>query len=87
MSTPRHPAATLSAADLAQTQWRQSSYSGGANDCVEVAEIEVAETDVAASGASLVAIRDAKDLGLKPLAFGRPAVRSLISSIEVGAGS
>ncbi|PNG93472.1 DUF397 domain-containing protein [Streptomyces malaysiensis] len=51
MSRP-HPA--LRATDLSGACWRKSSYSGGANDCVEIADL----TDTAYA---VVAIRDSKE--------------------------
>ncbi|MGW5689613.1 DUF397 domain-containing protein [Streptomyces asiaticus] len=51
MSRP-HPA--LRATDLSGARWRKSSYSGGANDCVEIADL----TDTAYAA---VAIRDSKE--------------------------
>ncbi|MEW2300050.1 DUF397 domain-containing protein [Streptomyces sp. NPDC006655] len=41
--------------DLTHARWRKSSYSGGANDCVEVA-------DLTNTTCSRVAIRDSKAL-------------------------
>ncbi|WP_438491865.1 DUF397 domain-containing protein [Streptomyces asiaticus] len=64
MSRP-HPA--LRATDLSGARWRKSSYSGGANDCVEIADL----TDTAYAA---VAIRDSKNprggiLIVSPAAF------------------
>ncbi|MET9085542.1 DUF397 domain-containing protein [Streptomyces sp. NPDC004237] len=56
--------------DLTHVRWRKSSYSGGANDCVEIAELGM-----------LVAVRDSKDLGRQPLIFSRQAVRGLVGGI------
>ncbi|WP_281154921.1 DUF397 domain-containing protein [Streptomyces sp. HYC2] len=51
-------------------RWRKSSYSGGANDCVEIAELGM-----------FVAVRDSKDVGRQPLIFSRQAMRGLVSGI------
>ena len=50
MSTP---SAALHAIGLSDVCWRKSSYSGGANDCVEVAQ-------VAGTESAGIAIRDSK---------------------------
>ncbi|MFF0171042.1 DUF397 domain-containing protein [Streptomyces prasinus] len=60
--------------DLAHARWRKSSYSGGANDCVEVAEL-----------VECAAVRDSKDIGRGPLLFSKAAMRALISGITCGA--
>jgi hypothetical protein len=59
--------------DLAQAWWRKSSYSGGANDCVEVAAL-----------GDHAAVRDSKDISRKPLLFLKPAMRALVSGIACG---
>ncbi|MEU8975909.1 DUF397 domain-containing protein [Streptomyces monashensis] len=60
--------------DLASAPWQKSSYSGGANDCVEIASL-----------GDRVAVRDSKDVGLRPLVFSRAAVRSLLGGfLHVG---
>ncbi|MEU0429490.1 DUF397 domain-containing protein [Streptomyces canus] len=56
--------------DLAQARWRRSSYSGGANDCVEVAEL-----------GGHVAVRDSKDISRAPLLFPKAAMRALVGGI------
>ncbi|MFI1735207.1 DUF397 domain-containing protein [Streptomyces acidicola] len=60
--------------DLSLARWRKSSYSGGANDCVEIAELE-----------ARVAVRDSKDLSRQPLLFSRSAMHALVSGIQDGA--
>lgn len=60
--------------DLAHVRWRKSSYSGGANDCVEVAEL-----------GGHTAVRDSKDINRGPLLFTKAAMRSLIGGIGSGA--
>ncbi|KPI15667.1 protein of unknown function DUF397 [Actinobacteria bacterium OK074] len=71
MSTSRMPGLPLPYdVDLVGAQWRRSSYSGGANDCVEVAEL-----------GEWVAVRDSKDVGLRSLVFSRTAVRALVGGI------
>ncbi|MFF5146734.1 DUF397 domain-containing protein [Streptomyces sp. NPDC013157] len=59
--------------DLAHARWRKSSYSGGANDCVEVAELD--------EGA---AVRDSKDISRRPLQFSTAAMRALVNGIANG---
>ncbi|MGA4902601.1 DUF397 domain-containing protein [Streptomyces griseoincarnatus] len=56
--------------DLAQARWRKSSYSGGANDCVEVAEL-----------GGHAAVRDSKNISCGPLLFSKAAMRALVSGI------
>ncbi|MER6460454.1 DUF397 domain-containing protein [Streptomyces sp. NPDC001228] len=56
--------------DLTHARWRKSSYSGGANDCVEVAELD-----------GHTAVRDSKDIGRGPLLFSKAAMRALVSGI------
>ncbi|WP_328937424.1 DUF397 domain-containing protein [Streptomyces tauricus] len=59
--------------DLAQARWRKSSYSGGANDCVEIAELS-----------GHVAVRDSKKISRGPLLFLRAAMHALVSGIASG---
>ncbi|MER6072755.1 DUF397 domain-containing protein [Streptomyces sp. NPDC001817] len=59
--------------DLTHAEWRRSSYSGGANDCVEVAEL-----------GEHAAVRDSKDTGLRPLLFSKAAMRALVRGIMRG---
>ena len=59
--------------DLTHARWRKSSYSGGANDCVEVAEL-----------GEHAAVRDSKDVGRRPLLFSKEAMRALVSGISRG---
>jgi Domain of unknown function (DUF397) len=60
--------------DLAYARWRKSSYSGGANDCVEVAELS-----------EHAALRDSKDISRGPLLFPKAAMRALVGGITSGA--
>nr|WP_093508141.1 DUF397 domain-containing protein [Streptomyces sp. Ag109_O5-10] len=62
--------------DLPHARWRKSSYSGGANDCVEVAEL-----------GERAAVRDSKDISRGPLLFSKVAVRALVGGITSGATS
>ena len=62
--------------DLAHARWRKSSYSGGANDCVEVAEL-----------GGHVAVRDSKNISRGPLLFSKAAMRALVSGIARGSVS
>ncbi|MEW1868251.1 DUF397 domain-containing protein [Streptomyces caelestis] len=59
--------------DLTHARWQKSSYSGGANDCVEVAEL-----------GEHAAVRDSKDIDRRPLLFSKPAMRALVSGIANG---
>ncbi|MFF0083470.1 DUF397 domain-containing protein [Streptomyces canus] len=59
--------------DLKDARWRKSSYSGGANDCVEVTEL-----------GEIVALRDAKDIDRRPLLFSKAAMRALVNEIAAG---
>ncbi|WP_150134031.1 DUF397 domain-containing protein [Streptomyces hyaluromycini] len=59
--------------DLTHARWRKSSYSGGANDCVEVAEL-----------GECAAVRDSKDISRGPLLFSTAAMRALVSGIANG---
>ncbi|MFJ3798471.1 DUF397 domain-containing protein [Streptomyces sp. NPDC090088] len=81
MSTPStaasHNVTTAShCVDLAHAQWRRSSYSGGANDCVEVAEL-----------GERAAVRDSKDISRGPLLFSMAAMRALVTGIASGSNS
>lgn len=78
MSTPSTAAphdvtAAPHGVDLTHARWRKSSYSGGANDCVEVAEL-----------GEHAAVRDSKDIGRRPLLFSKAAMRALVSGIARG---
>jgi hypothetical protein len=59
--------------DLKDARWRKSSYSGGANDCVEVTELR-----------EVVALRDSKDIARPPLLFSKAAMRALVNEIAAG---
>lgn len=59
--------------DLAHARWRKSSYSGGANDCVEVADL-----------GEHAAVRDSKDIGRRPLLFSKAAMCALVTGIAFG---
>ncbi|GAB2328385.1 DUF397 domain-containing protein [Streptomyces griseoincarnatus] len=81
MSTPRmaapHDVTTAPYdVDLAHARWRKSSYSGGANDCVEVAAL-----------GDHAAVRDSKDISRGPLLFSKAAMRALVSGITRGSVS
>ncbi|WP_156721981.1 DUF397 domain-containing protein [Streptomyces apocyni] len=56
---------------LSEARWRKSSYSGGANDCVEIAEL----------GTRYVVVRDSKEPGMRPLVFERAAVCALVTAV------
>ena len=69
-----HPAAHAQHdLDLSGTRWRKSSYSGGANDCVEVEEL-----------GAYVAVRDSKRVGLRALVLGRGSMRELVVGLVAG---
>ncbi|MFJ5101751.1 DUF397 domain-containing protein [Streptomyces sp. NPDC088554] len=55
---------------LAGARWRKSSYSGGANDCVELAVLD-----------SQVAFRDSKRPELSPLVVGRSDAQTFIAGV------
>lgn len=55
------------------TQWRRSSYSGGDNNCVEVA--------VTATG-SAITVRDAKNPGGGRLSFGPREWRTFMDNVR-----
>jgi Domain of unknown function (DUF397) len=55
----------------ARIRWRKSSYSGGDNNCVEIA----------ATGAN-VAVRDSKDLGGGALSFSRDAWQAFTAGVR-----
>ncbi|MGH3407731.1 MAG: DUF397 domain-containing protein [Streptosporangiaceae bacterium] len=57
----------------ARGAWRKSSYSGGGNNCVEVA-----------AGAATVAVRDSKDPEGGELAFGVTAWTAFTTAIKRG---
>ncbi|MFI1563864.1 DUF397 domain-containing protein [Streptomyces sp. NPDC020490] len=59
--------------DLAHARWRKSSYSGGANDCVEIAEL-----------GEHVAVRDSKDISRRPLLISKTAMRTLVEGLAGG---
>ncbi|MYZ33765.1 DUF397 domain-containing protein [Streptomyces sp. MnatMP-M17] len=59
--------------DLTQARWRKSSYSGGDNDCVEVAVFR-----------EQVAIRDSKRPEQSPLVVSRAGVQTFIVGIRAG---
>ncbi|MBL3668957.1 DUF397 domain-containing protein [Streptomyces sp. M2CJ-2] len=71
MSTtpPRRPRAE----DLHKARWRKSSYSGGANDCVEIADL-----------GAYAAVRDSKDLDLSPVILSRSALGDLLGHYTDG---
>ncbi|MFD9109158.1 DUF397 domain-containing protein [Streptomyces bottropensis] len=75
MSTPRnaipHDVTTVPRdVDLAHARWQKSSFSGGANDCVEVADL-----------GEQAAVRDSKDVGRQPLLFSKAAMHALVTGI------
>jgi hypothetical protein len=57
-----------------QQQWRKSSYSGGGNNCVEVA-----------AGPAEVAVRDSKNPSGGELVFGPDAWTAFTAAIKRGA--
>jgi hypothetical protein len=65
--------------DSVRRAWRKSSYSGGGNNCVEVA------TGAATTAAAVtVAVRDSKDPEGGELAFGAPAWTAFTTAIKRG---
>ncbi|MFG2963063.1 DUF397 domain-containing protein [Streptomyces sp. NPDC048288] len=69
-ATPHDVTTAPRGVDLAHARWRKSSYSGGANDCVEVAEL-----------GEHAAVRDSKDTDRGPLLFSTMAMRALVAGI------
>ena len=54
--------------------WKKSSYSGGNNNCVEVAQL----------GRSGTAVRDSKDPGGPVLVFGRESWSAFLEGVRSG---
>jgi hypothetical protein len=73
MAAPHDVTAAQYDVDLPHARWRKSTYSGGANDCVEVAEL-----------GEHAAVRDSKDIGRGPLLFSTTAMRALVTGIACG---
>ncbi|KOX45832.1 MULTISPECIES: DUF397 domain-containing protein [Streptomyces] len=71
MSTipPRCPRAD----ELHDAHWRRSSYSGGANDCVEIADL-----------GAYAAVRDSKAPDLSPVILSRSALGDLLAHCTDG---
>nr|WP_079082812.1 DUF397 domain-containing protein [Streptomyces antibioticus] len=67
MSTPR----ITEPSHDSDARWRKSSYSGGANDCIEIAVLP-----------DHIALRDSKDIHRQPLLFSTAALRALINGIK-----
>jgi hypothetical protein len=61
------------AAGLARAEWRKSSYSGGGNQCVEVARV-----------GGNVAVRDSKDPGGGQLRFSAAGWEAFLDSVRRG---
>ncbi|MFE1958379.1 DUF397 domain-containing protein [Streptomyces sp. NPDC059479] len=59
--------------DLNQARWHKSSYSGGANDCVELAVVD-----------GQVAIRDSKWPERAPLVVSRADAQAFVNGIQAG---
>jgi hypothetical protein len=57
--------------DLSRVSWRKSSYSGGGNDCVEVAFID-----------GVVAVRDSKDPDGGAFAFSSLGWNGLLDALR-----
>jgi Domain of unknown function (DUF397) len=66
---------TPQAADAPRGAWRKASYSGGGNNCVEVAR---------AGGTAAVAVRDSKNPDGGHLIFGADAWEAFITDIKHG---
>jgi hypothetical protein len=64
--TPENP-------DVSRAQWRKSSYSGGGNNCVEIAEVAGAR-----------AVRDSKNPDGGHLIFGPDAWQAFITDVKRG---
>ncbi|WP_405619319.1 DUF397 domain-containing protein [Streptomyces sp. NBC_01511] len=61
--------------DLTQAQWRKSSYSGGDNNCVELAELDGG-----------IAIRDSKCPEQPALVIARAHAQRFVDGVRVGWG-
>ncbi|MFE6590747.1 DUF397 domain-containing protein [Streptomyces sp. M1013] len=61
------------AEELHNAHWRRSSYSGGANDCVEIADL-----------GAYAAVRDSKALDLSPVILSRSALGNLLDHYTDG---
>ncbi len=64
---------TPAKSEITHAVWRKSSYSGGGNNCVEVAQVKDA-----------CAVRDSKDTNGGRLTFGADAWKAFISSLKHG---
>ncbi|HUY52143.1 MAG TPA: DUF397 domain-containing protein [Streptosporangiaceae bacterium] len=60
-------------ADLTRATWRKSSFSGAAQDCVEIGDLPGA-----------VGVRDSKDPGGPALVFAPDAWRTFVTGIKGG---
>ena len=67
------PQPAAHALDLNNASWHKSSHSGGANDCVELAEL-----------GPYVAIRDSKEPHGAALIFDRSAVAAFVGAAASG---
>lgn len=63
----------MSHIDLDNAQWRKSTYSGGNDDCVEIADID-----------ARVAFRDSRRLGLRIALVSQPAWKDFITALNEG---
>ncbi|MZD05421.1 DUF397 domain-containing protein [Streptomyces sp. SID5785] len=75
-ATPRHGPTVPATALLGAADWRRSSRSTGANNCVETAR------PAAASVAGRLAVRDSKDPAGPALLFGPSAWEEFIGSLR-----
>ena len=73
MSTSTHRQNVPAARNAGRGEWRKSSYSGGGNNCVEVA-----------AGAATVAVRDSKNPAAGQLAFGAAAWTAFTAAVKRG---
>ncbi|MGP3949612.1 DUF397 domain-containing protein [Streptomyces sp. 7N604] len=67
MSTPNALSHDI---DLSHACWRKSSYSGGANDCVEIADL-----------GPYVVVRDSKNKHMPPLVFDRSVMAEFLAAV------
>ncbi|MBQ1095020.1 DUF397 domain-containing protein [Streptomyces sp. b94] len=61
------------AEELRNAHWRRSSYSGGANDCVEIADL-----------GAYAAVRDSKAPDLSPVILSRSVLGNLLDHYTDG---
>jgi hypothetical protein len=64
---------TIRRTSVLRPHWVKSSYSGGNDNCVEIADMD-----------ARVAVRDSKNLGLRPTLVSRPAWEDFLTALTEG---